>query len=139
VELMKNRQLDVTLQSAGLGVSALRDLATSVDIIVVPIPPDVIKKTNDPAYLPATIPANTYRGQTVDVPSAAVQNYLVTYDGVSTDTVYGMTKALWTGLDQLVAAHSAAKSIDPKHALEGMPVPLHPGAEKYYKEVGILK
>ena len=139
VELMKNRQLDVTLQSAGLGVSALRDLATSVDIIVVPIPPDIIKKTNDPAYLPATIPANTYRGQTVDVPSAAVQNYLVTYDGVSTDTVYGMTKALWTGLDQLVAAHSAAKSIDPKHALEGMPVPLHPGAEKYYKEVGILK
>jgi len=139
VELMKNRQLDVTLQSAGLGVSALRDLATSVDIIVVPIPPDVIKKTNDPAYLPATIPANTYRGQTVDVPSAAVQNYLVTYDGVSTETVYGMTKALWTGLDQLVAAHSAAKSIDPKHALEGMPVPLHPGAEKYYREVGILK
>ena len=139
VELMKNRQLDVTLQSAGLGVSALRDLATSVDTIVVPIPPDVIKKTNDPAYLPATIPANTYRGQTVDVPAAAVQNYLVTHDGVSTETAYAMTKALWTGLDQLAAAHSAAKTIDPKHALEGMPIPLHPGAEKYYKEVGLIK
>ena len=48
-----------------------------------------------------------------------------------------MTKALWTGLDQLVAAHSAAKAIDLKHALDGMPVPLHPGAEKYYKEVGL--
>ncbi len=139
VELMKNRQLDVTLQSAGLGVSALRDLATSVDVIVVPIPPDVIKKTNDPAYLPATIPANTYRGQTADVPAAAVQNYLVTQDGVSTETVYEITKALWTGLDQLVAAHSAAKAIDLKHALDGMPLPLHPGAEKYYKEVGIVK
>ena len=68
VELMKNRQLDVTLQSAGLGVSALRDLATSVEIIVVAIPADIIKKTNDPAYLPAMIPANTYRGQTTDVP-----------------------------------------------------------------------
>src|SRR3982750_4063595 len=99
VELMKNRQIDITLQSAGLGVSALRDLATSVDIVVVPIPPDVIKKTNDPAYLPAMIPANTYRGQSADVPSAAIQNYLVTHDGVSTDTVYGMTKALWTSLD----------------------------------------
>jgi len=139
VELMKNRQLDVTLQSAGLGVSALRDLATSVDIMVVPIPPDIIKKTNDPAYLVATIPANTYRGQTADVPSAAVQNFLVTHDGVSNDTVYGITKALWTGLDQLVAAHSAAKAIDPKHALEGMPIPLHPGAEKYYKEAGLIK
>lgn len=139
VELMKNRQLDVTLQSAGLGVSALRDLATSVDIVVVSIPPDVIKNTNDPAYLPATIPANTYRGQTADVPAAAVQNYLVTHDGVSNDIVYGMTKALWTNLDALVAAHSAAKSIDLKHALDGMPVPLHPGAEKYYKEAAIIK
>jgi TRAP transporter TAXI family solute receptor len=139
VELMKNRQLDVTLQSAGLGVSALRDLATSVDIMVVPIPADIIKKTNDPAYLAATIPANTYRGQTADVTTAAVQNFLVTHDGVSNDTVYGITKALWTGLDQLVAAHSAAKAIDPKHALDGMPIPLHPGAEKYYKEAGLIK
>lgn len=139
VELMKNRQLDATLQSAGLGVSSLRDLATSVDIVVVTIPADVIKKTNDPAYLPATIPANTYRGQTTDVATAAVQNYLVTHDGVSTDTVYGMTKALWTNLDQLTAAHSAAKAIELKSALAGMPIPLHPGAEKYYKEVGVLK
>ena len=139
VELMKNRQLDVTLQSAGLGVASLRDLATSVDIVVVPIPADVVKKTNDPAYIPATIPANTYKGQSADVVSATVQNYLVTHEGVSNDTVYAMTKALWTGLDNLVAAHAAAKSIDQKRALEGMPLPLHPGAEKYYKEVGVLK
>jgi uncharacterized protein len=136
---MKNRQLDATLQSAGLGVSSLRDLATSVDVVVVTIPADVIKKTNEPAYIPATIPANTYRGQTSDVATAAVQNFLVTHDGVSNDTVYGMTKALWTNLDQLVAAHSAAKAINIKDALKGMPIPLHPGAEKYYKEVGILK
>jgi uncharacterized protein len=139
VELMKNRQIDVTLQSAGLGVSALRDVATSMDTIVVPIPADVIKKTNDPAYLSGVIPANTYRGQTTNVQTASVQNYLVTHEGVSNETVYAMTKALWTNLDQLVAAHSAAKAIDPKHALEGMPVPLHPGAEKYYKEAGLKK
>src|SRR5438270_7906887 len=139
VELMQNRQLDVTLQSAGLGVSALRDLATSVDIVVVAIPAELVKKTNDPAYIAAIIPANTYRGQTTDVPAAAVQNYLVTHDGVSDDVVYAMTKALWGNLDQLVAAHSAAKAIDPKHALEGMPLPLHPGAEKYYKEVKLMK
>jgi len=50
-----------------------------------------------------------------------------------------MTKALWTNLDQLIAAHSAAKAIDLKNALAGMPIPLHPGAQKYYKEVGVLK
>src|SRR5438093_826474 len=87
VELMKNRQIDATLQSAGLGVSALRDVASSVDIVVVPIPADVVKNTNDPAYLPAIIPANTYRGQTTDVPAAAIQNYLVTHEGVSNDVV----------------------------------------------------
>jgi TRAP transporter TAXI family solute receptor len=58
---------------------------------------------------------------------------------VSDDVVYAMTKALWTGLDQLAAAHSAAKAIDLKRALEGMPLPLHPGAEKYYKEVKLMK
>src|SRR6185437_7464544 len=60
VELMKNRQIDVTLQSAGLGVSSLRDLAASVPIVVVPIPEEAVKKIGDPAYIGAVIPANTY-------------------------------------------------------------------------------
>ncbi len=139
VELMKNRQLDVTLQSAGLGVASLKDLATSMDIVVVPVPPEIVKKVNDPAYIPATIPANTYSGQTVAVPGVAVQNYLVTREDLSTETVYAITKALWTHLDELANAHVAAKAINLKNALEGMPVPLHPGAEKYYREVGALK
>ncbi|TMG96755.1 MAG: TAXI family TRAP transporter solute-binding subunit [Betaproteobacteria bacterium] len=139
IELIKDRQIDATLQSAAPGASGLRDLATSVDIVVVPIPSDVIKTIDDSAYLPAMIPANTYRGQSTEVPVIAVQNYLVTREGVSDDIAYGMTKALWTHLDALTAAHSAAKAIDMQHALEGMPVPLHAGAEKYYKEVGLIK
>ncbi len=139
VELMKNRQLDVTLQSAGLGVASLKDLATSVDIVVVAVPPEVVKKVNDPAYMPTTIPANTYNGQASPVPAVAVQNYLVTREDLSTDTVYHITKALWTSLDQLANAHVAAKAIELKHALDGMPVPLHPGAEKYYREIGLIK
>src|SRR3954452_19813927 len=77
VELMKNRQLDVTLQSAGLGVSALRDLAASMKIVVVEIPAAVVAKIGDPAYQPAVVPANTYEGQTRDVPAIAIQNFLV--------------------------------------------------------------
>ena len=49
-----------------------------------------------------------------------------------------MTKSMWENLDALVAAHTAGKASRGKRA-EGMPVPLHPGAEKYYSEVGILK
>jgi TRAP transporter TAXI family solute receptor len=138
-ELMKERQIDATLQTAAAGASSLRDLANALPVVIVPIPPDVIAKINDPVYLSGTIPANTYRGQTADAPTVAVQNYLVTHEGVSSETVYAMTKALWTNLDQLIAAHPAAKAIDPKRALDGMPLPLHPGAERYYKEVGIIQ
>lgn len=139
VELMKNRQLDATLQSAGLGVSSLRDLASSVPIVVVPIPEEIIKKANNPAYLPGIVPAHTYEGQTEAVPTAIVPNFLVTRADLSDDIVYAMTKALWTHLPELVAAHAAAKAIVLEHALAGMPVPLHPGAARYYKEVGLLK
>src|SRR5690554_276136 len=68
VELMKNRQLDATLQSAGLGVASIRDLATSVDIVVIPVPAEVVEKIGNAAYLPAIIPANTYAGQTEPTP-----------------------------------------------------------------------
>jgi uncharacterized protein len=139
VELMKNRQLDATLQSAGLGVSSLRDLATSVKIVVVAIPADVVKKVGDPAYVPAMIPAKTYEGQDAEVPTAAIQNFLVTHEGVSDDVVYRMTKSLFENLPQLVAAHTAAKDIKLENAIKSLPAPLHPGAAKFYKEAGLLK
>ncbi|HJV51971.1 MAG TPA: TAXI family TRAP transporter solute-binding subunit [Noviherbaspirillum sp.] len=139
VELMKNRQIDATLQSAGLGVSSLRDLATSIKMVIVPIPQDVVLKVGDPAYQSGMVPANTYEGQTANVPTAYVQNFLVTHEGVPADVVYKMTKAMFDNLDQLKAAHAAAKSIRREAAVIGMPVPLHPGAEKYYREVGVLK
>ena len=139
VELMKNRQLDATLQSAGLGVSSLRDLASAIKIVVVPIPADVIAKVGDPAYQVGTMPANTYEGQTTNVPTAFVQNFLVTHEGVPTDVVYQMTKTMFDNLDHMAAAHAAAKLIRKESALIGMPLPLHPGAEKYYREIGALK
>ena len=139
VELMKNRQIDATLQSATLGASSLHDLASAVPIVFVPIPPDVVRKIREGGYTPATIPADTYRDQTADVATAAVQNFIVTHEDVSTDVVYDITRTFWTHLDRLGAAHAAAKAIDPQKATQGMPIPLHPGAQKYYKEVGILK
>lgn len=139
VELMKNRQLDATLQSAGLGVSSIRDLATSVAITVIPVPADVIAKIGDAAYQAAVIPANTYDGQKTDVPTAAIPNFLVTQSDVPDDLAYQMTKTMYENLDTLYAAHNAAKAIKLENAIKGMPVPLHPGAERYYREVGIIK
>jgi TRAP transporter TAXI family solute receptor len=139
VELLKNRQIDVTLQSAGLGNPALRDLATSVDVVFVPVSAAEVAKIGDKAYVAGTIPANTYKGQAEAVPTASVINFLVTHQGVSPDAVYKMTKAMYENLDQLVAAHAAAKGIKREKAAADMPIPLHPGAEKYYREVGLIK
>ena len=137
VELMKNRQLDATLQSAGLGVASIRDLAASVPITVVAVPAELVTQVGSP-YVAATIPAGTYGGQDADVPTAAVVNFLVTHSEVSDDLAYAMTKGLWDNLGELEAAHAAAKAIKRDQALTGMPVPLHPGAERYYREQGML-
>lgn len=139
VELMKNRQLDATLQSAGLGVASIRDLATSIKIVVVPVPADVVAKVGDAAYQATIIPANTYAGQTVDVATAAIPNFLVTHAGVSDDLAYQMAKTMYDNIDTLYSAHNAAKAIKRENAIKGMPVPLHPGAARYYKEVGLIK
>ena len=138
VELIKNRQLDATIQSAGLGVSSIKDLANSVDIVVVEIPESLIAKLGAP-YVSATIPAGTYKGADSDVKTAGIVNFLITSKKVSTDTVYQMTKNIFENLPELVATHAAAKNIDIKTALTGMPVPLHPGAKKYYQEKGLVK
>ena len=65
-------------------------------------------------------------------------NFLVTHDKVSDELAYAMTKGLWEHVDQLKAAHAAAKDMKLEKAAKGMPVPLHPGAERYYKEKGVL-
>jgi TRAP transporter TAXI family solute receptor len=126
------------LQSAGLGVASIRDLATSMKINVVAVPAADVEKIGSP-YVSVVIPANTYDGQAEDVQTAAVGNFLISHDGVSDEAAYQMTKQLFENLPALAAAHAAAKAIDPAKALDGMPIPLHPGAEQYYKEAGILK
>jgi uncharacterized protein len=138
VDLMKNRQLDATLQSAGLGVASLKDLSTSTEITVVSVPKLVVDKIGAP-FVAVIIPANTYTGQDKDVPTAAVVNYLVTSSAVSDDLAYRMTKLVFESLPELANAHASGKQIKLETAAAGSPVPLHPGAIRYYKEKGLIK
>lgn len=137
-ELIKNGQIQATLQSAGLGVASITDLATTHEITVISIPAEVVAAVGAP-YVPAVIPAGTYTGQDADVPTAAVGNIMVTSEAVSEETAYQMTKLIFDNLDRLKAAHSAAGAITLENALVGLSIPLHPGAERYYREVGLIK
>ncbi|MCP9629386.1 TAXI family TRAP transporter solute-binding subunit [Rhodopseudomonas palustris] len=138
VDLMKNRQLAATLQSAGLGVASLKDLSNSSAITVVAVPKETVDKIGPP-FIAATIPAKTYTGQEQDVPTAAVVNYLVTSTAVSDDLAYQMTKLIYENLPELASSHAAGREIKLETAATGSPVPLHPGAIKYFKEKGVLK
>ncbi|MFG0322159.1 TAXI family TRAP transporter solute-binding subunit [Pseudomonas putida] len=138
VELIKNRQLDATLQSSGLGQAAIRDLAATLPVVFVPIPADVVTRIGNNAYQPATIPANTYDGQSADVSTAAINNILVTRADIGDDLAYQMTKLIFENLPRLVTAHAAAKDIQAENAAKNLPIPLHPGAERYFKEKNLL-
>lgn len=138
VDLMKNRQLNATLQSAALGVASLKDLSISTEITVVSVPKAVVDKIGPP-FKSVIIPANTYTGQDKDVPSAAVVNYLVTSSAVSDDLAYQMTKLIYESLPELANAHAAGREIKLENAATGSPVPLHPGAMRYYREKGLIK
>ncbi|MNG31903.1 hypothetical protein D3C84_1177920 [compost metagenome] len=62
----------------------------------------------------------------------------MSHEDISDDVAYQMTKLMFDNLGRLGNAHSAAKDITLKTATEGLPIPLHPGAERFYKEAGVL-
>lgn len=140
-EALKDGRVDGILIAGGLPTSSVLDAASSLKIRILSIEPDMIAKLKEtmPWYYEITIPKGTYIGQTEDVKTVAVANLLICRDDLSNELVYNMTKALHDNQKDLVAAHSAAKDMKLQDALKGMTVPMHPGAEKYYKEKGIMK
>ena len=102
------------------------------------VPKAVVDKIGPP-FVAVMIPANTYTGQDKDVPTAAVVNYLVTSSAGSDDLAYQMTKLIFDSLPELANAHAAGREIKLEAAASGSPVPLHPGAIRYYREKGLIK
>jgi uncharacterized protein len=135
--MLKN-ELDASLQSAGLGVTSIKELTDHSDTVLVPVPESVVKKLGAP-FRPAVIPAETYRGQTRPISTASVMNYLVTSSSVNDELVYQMTKRLFGAVDELAIAHRAGHEIKLAAAVSRSPVPLHPGALRYYREKGLIK
>jgi len=72
------------------------------------------------------------------VPTVAISNYLISHADVSEELAYQMTKLLFENIETLTSSHQAAAQIALETALDGMPVPLHPGAERYYREQGLI-
>ncbi len=83
------------------------------------------------------IPANTYPGQAQDINTMAQPNFLAVRDDISEEDVYLLTKTIYENLPFLNSIHKATKAMALEKAIEGLPVPLHPGAVRYYREMGV--
>lgn len=127
--------------NSSVPASVIQDLNSLNKVKLIPVEGELRKKliAKYPFYTPVTIPANTYKYQTSPFETVAVQALLVVDEKLPEDLVYKMTKALFGHLPEVAEAHSAAKGMSLKTALDGIAIPLHPGAEKYFKENGISK
>jgi len=88
-------------------------------------------------WTPFTVPAGTYPGVDEDITTIAQPNFLATSADVSDENVYLITKTIYENLPFLQAIHPATQAMAIEQAIAGMPVPLHPGALRYYEEIGI--
>lgn len=139
IEQLKNNTIDAAFVTSGLPNSAVIDLGTTKDVEIVPIQKaDVDKMAQQyPFFVSAEIPAGVYNNEQ-PVQTAAIRNMLLVRSDLSEEQVYKLTKTFFEEMETLRSAHSAAKEVDVKEAGKNLVVPLHPGAEKYYKEVGAL-
>ena len=140
-EALKNGTIEVGIWSVAPPASSVMDLVTTHEVRFIPFSEDEIKKVTStyPFYGRIVLKANTYKGQIEDVPSISVWNSIVCHKDTPEDLVYQVTKALFTNKEALVGVHRMAEYTTPEVSAKESPIPVHPGALRYYKEIGIIK
>ncbi|MFQ5693211.1 MAG: TAXI family TRAP transporter solute-binding subunit [Nitrospinota bacterium] len=147
VQRLKDRQTDAAFVSAGFPTASILELSAQAGVVILPItgPARDALLRSAPYYVPAVIPAGTYRGMERDVETVTTVAQWVVDANIPAEVVYRMTRALWepTGGKPPVAAvlakaHAKGREVTLKTALDGNGIPLHPGAERYYREKGVI-
>ena len=140
---MKDGALDACFFTGGAPAGAIAELATSgsgIELLPIDGKEADALRASSPFFAPDLIEADTYKGVSA-VKTLAVGAQWVTVDKADTATVYEITKALFSDAaqKQLAAGHAKGKFITKENAVKGAGIPFHPGAEKFYKEAGLLK
>lgn len=137
----KDRQVDAFVFTIGTPNPAIQDITTMQDVYFVPLDGPIRDEITAkfPYFAKDQIPANVYKGQTEPVETLSVQAMLIVNKNLSDDTVYAITKTLFENLPELKTAHSKAGEFDLAKYNAGVTIPFHPGAERYYREKGLIK
>lgn len=140
-EAIQNGTLDGCFITAGVPNSALQELAFTAGLILIPVSGAEADKicAKYGYYTKTIIPGGTYKGTDEDTEALAIKCTLAVSSKLDENTVYDMTKALFSNLDELGRAHAKGKEVTAEAAITGVSVPFHPGAIKYYKEIGLMK
>lgn len=138
---IKDKALDAAFVTAGTPTTAVMELASTNDISLLALDQAMVDKlvADYPYYTVNVIPAGTYESIKYDVMTVAVKATLIVSPELSEEMVYNMTKALFENKETITNAHAKGAELDVKAAVEGASVPLHPGAEKFYKEQGVIE
>lgn len=139
-ESLKLGQIDCATIVAGIPTPAVNEIATTTPVRLIPIPDDILNKLKGQGYIfyvRQVAPKETYNGMTEATPTVAVKAIIAVSADLPGDLVYKMAKILYDNLEELRRAHARAAHISLETALEGMSIPLHPGAAKYYQERGL--
>ena len=142
-ERLQDGQLDAFLTVTGAPSSGIAQLASTAGMQLLPLKDDIAAKVIEeaPFYFKSPIPKTAYEGMTADVPALAVAaQWLVSADQPE-ELVYNITKALWNDNTRklLDGGHAKGKEVQKSTALDARGIPLHPGAERFYREAGMLK
>ena len=140
-DALRDNKIDAFFCVAGAPTPAIIDLATSKEILVLEVDDThaVQLARNYPFYTQFPIAAGSYRGQAAAIKTVAVKATFIVSPKVSADTVYNLTKALFENKPQIMSAHAKGAEIDAHYAVEGISVPFHPGAIRYFREIGIMR
>lgn len=138
VNLVKDRHADAFSLITTVPAPSITELAMSRKLRIIPVPDDKmqeLKKINS-GYVRKIIPKGSYEGQTEDVHTFGTYTHLIISAKLPEAFVYDLTKVLAKNVNKLGEVVSAVKGLDVKGMAADVGVPFHPGAEKYYKEVG---
>ena len=131
---LKDGNIDAAFLTAGHPTAAVQDIAAQHKIVLIPIEDDLADKVikRYPFYTKVNIPANTYNGVTEPAKALAVMAMLASSSKLDEKTVTAMLTTLYANTDRIKAAHKVGEKIKKETAKDGMPIKLHPGAEKFF-------
>lgn len=139
-DALRDKNIDAFLLQASPPGPALEELARTTEISLLNFDDEFIEAIRevDPSYYKGVIKKGTYTGIDEDINNPASVSFIACSSDLPEDVAYNIVKGVYENLEEIQAVHAGAKAIELDTAIEGITVPIHPGAIKYYKEVGLI-